>query len=123
MGRRSKALLTEMRTQRILRTRARQRLKPPWECPICGQMTVDYIKRQGVIFVFCQRCREGEVMPLLKGYQPIDYYNYYVDACRTQMGKADVEPPVWKLPKMSERQFQILKKRITYGKLVRGEES
>jgi len=69
---------------------------PPWVCPWCIEhdndgfistdertMVFKYNGRKkqnsSLIMIYCYKCKQGEVMPVIRSLDPIDYYHCVID--------------------------------------------
>jgi len=113
--RRGKSVPLALRIARLRKLRDRQRIRPPWLCPICNKQTVWFDRRKNLIFVFCSEERLGEVFPYTRPFRPIDYYCWFFDKRVSDEFGIEFNEPIFRFRNITERQLQNLSKRITVG--------
>jgi len=97
--------------QRLRRKRFRDSIEPPWTCPFCMKEYMYYETKMDVIFVYCQACKQGELMPQHPTYEPVDYYCFVVD------NKFEGTKPVFHFFTMDFETYMFLNTHISLGVL------
>lgn len=111
MVRKSKFTQMLKKLQNLRRQRFKSSIKPPWTCPWCWDESMNPIKAEPMIFIYCGKCDKGEVMPLHDAWKLVDYYCFVVD------NVLEGAEPVFKYLEMDFDTYMFLNKNISLGKL------
>jgi len=109
---RSTILEQQMRLTRLAKSKRLRALKPPFLCPWCLQETIFAKIRKPFIFIYCSRCKKGEVMPLHPTFKVVDFYCFFVD----YIVKNKV--PIFVFPRLTSRELNYIRSKITLGEVV-----